>query len=144
MSTGYATSANTFVGNALQGIYIAWSHTAVTDGTIDGTTEMAAEIKLNLFGVANALEADTIGDAANVTFYVLLQNPYDSTDEADHPYYNERIGFDGFQAAFVTSVATSTIELQAGSPLLTDVYCGDLDQGKFDSSECSGDTTIVT
>ena len=112
MSTGYATAANTFVGNALQGIYIAWSHTAAdTAGTIDGTTEMAAEIKLNLYGVANALEATTIGDAANVTFYILLQNPYDATDVADHPYYNERIGFDGFQAAFVTSVATNAIEL---------------------------------
>ena len=71
--TGLATEANTFIGNALQGIYITWSHTADdAAGTIGAATEMKAEIKLNLFGVATALDTSVIANDADVTFYLLF------------------------------------------------------------------------
>ena len=73
MTTGYATSYDTFWGNAIQGFYINWEHTAKKDGIVTDTSEMKFTVDLRLYSVASIFDTTVISAGTEaLSFYFLF------------------------------------------------------------------------
>jgi len=72
-ATGYATSYDTFWGNAIQGFYINWEHSALKEGIVKADSKMTFTVDLRLYSVASVFDTSVItAGTEELSFYILF------------------------------------------------------------------------
>ena len=154
-----ATSFTSYWGNALLGIYIEWGNTAVSNGTIDGTTSLTCTFNLNLYaaGAVSQTGSTYFADTNIMQFYLLILNPLDQfdalADSSNMTISNTMLGFDGVLVELEaktsgdgnTSATPMTLEMKAYDQsntadynnILKDINCENtLSLGQYDDTKC--------